>query len=221
MIYATGDTHAPIDIRKLNTKNFPEQKEMTKSDYLIILGDFGLWWGNNIKDKTEMYWRKWLNDKKFTTLFLDGNHENHRRLHSGVIAPEVINGTGYYSDSRGYLVEKKFSGYVGRIAGSIYHLRRGEVYTIEGKKFFVMGGAESVDKLSRTEGRSWWREEVPNNKEFYYGLDNLDAHNRSVDYILGHTAPESIINKYLNKNYYGVQDPVTKFFDRVIETTQF
>jgi len=35
MIYVTGDIHCPIDISKLNTKNFPIQRKMTKSDYLI------------------------------------------------------------------------------------------------------------------------------------------------------------------------------------------
>lgn len=42
MIYITGDTHCSIDIRKLNIKNFPEQRNMTKSDYVIIAGDFGV-----------------------------------------------------------------------------------------------------------------------------------------------------------------------------------
>ena len=42
MIYLTGDLHGSIDISKLNTRNFPEQKIMTKQDYVVILGDFGL-----------------------------------------------------------------------------------------------------------------------------------------------------------------------------------
>lgn len=44
MIYVTGDTHANIDIEKLNTTKFPQQKNLTKDDYLIICGDFGLCW---------------------------------------------------------------------------------------------------------------------------------------------------------------------------------
>ena len=44
MIFLTGDTHIPIDVSKLNTKNFPEQKNLTSDDYVIILGDFGLYW---------------------------------------------------------------------------------------------------------------------------------------------------------------------------------
>ena len=31
MIYVTGDTHANIDIAKLNTTKFPQQKELTKN----------------------------------------------------------------------------------------------------------------------------------------------------------------------------------------------
>lgn len=44
MIYVTGDIHG--NPRRFNTDNFPEQKEMTKDDYVIILGDFGLVWSN-------------------------------------------------------------------------------------------------------------------------------------------------------------------------------
>jgi predicted phosphodiesterase len=73
LIYVCGDTHIPIDIFKLSVGNFPEQKQMTKDDYIIIAGDFGGVWNNS---KEELYWRKWLNDKNFTTLFVDGNHEN-------------------------------------------------------------------------------------------------------------------------------------------------
>lgn len=73
MIYITGDTHIPIDIHKLSTSNFGEQKVLTKEDVVIICGDFGGVWDNS---KEEMYWRKWLDDKSFTTLFVDGNHEN-------------------------------------------------------------------------------------------------------------------------------------------------
>lgn len=41
MIYVTGDTHGVIDIGKLGFKNFPEGKNLTKNDYVIICGDFG------------------------------------------------------------------------------------------------------------------------------------------------------------------------------------
>lgn len=39
MIYVTGDTHIPIDIRKLSSKRFAPKKD--EQAYLIICGDFG------------------------------------------------------------------------------------------------------------------------------------------------------------------------------------
>lgn len=39
MIYVTGDTYGDWKTR-LNKCSFPEQEEMTKDDYVIILGDF-------------------------------------------------------------------------------------------------------------------------------------------------------------------------------------
>jgi len=215
-IYAAGDTHIPIDISKLNSKNFPEQKNMTKNDYIIVLGDFGLLWKNEI-DATEKYWLLWLNNKNFTTLFLDGNHENHRRLYSGKLASEIIDMDGCYHDE--YVIEKKFGGYVGRISPSIYHLRRGEVYTINNKKFFVMGGAHSIDKYNRIDRVSWWKEEEPNMKEFNYGLDNLNIHNNSVDYILAHTAPMSILLKYIDK-YWSCKS-TERFLEHIITLVSF
>ena len=40
MIFVTGDTHG--EPKRLNTANFPEQKELCREDYVIICGDFGL-----------------------------------------------------------------------------------------------------------------------------------------------------------------------------------
>ena len=79
MIYACGDTHGSIHINKLNELKFPQQKNLTKDDYVIICGDFGLVWYDNGED---YWWREWLSKKNFTTLFVDGNHENFELLYS-------------------------------------------------------------------------------------------------------------------------------------------
>ena len=39
MIWVTGDTHGDW-IHRVNMDSFPEQREMSKDDYVIILGDF-------------------------------------------------------------------------------------------------------------------------------------------------------------------------------------
>ncbi|WP_339193852.1 metallophosphoesterase [Paenibacillus sp. FSL P4-0176] len=167
MIYITGDIHGTISVNKrLNTKNFPQQKQLTKSDYVIIAGDFGLIWDGS---KEDQYWLKWLDKtKSFTTLFIDGNHENFDLLEEYPV--EIWNG-----------------GKVHRINDSVIHLMRGQVFEIEGKKFFTFGGAASHDKEYRKEGKSWWSREMPSQEEYEEGLKNLEKHDLKVDYILTHT----------------------------------
>ena len=52
--FITGDTHQSLTIRKLNNRSFPEQRELTKDDYVIVCGDFGMVWSNSAE---ELYWR--------------------------------------------------------------------------------------------------------------------------------------------------------------------
>ncbi|MCD7873149.1 MAG: metallophosphoesterase [Clostridiales bacterium] len=192
MIYVTGDCHG--DFQKFSTKRFPEQKELTKEDYVIICGDFGGVWNYEEESNSEKYWLDWLNDKPFTTLFIDGNHENFDRLYS---YPE--------SDWNG--------GKVHKIRSFVFHLMRGEIFTINEKRIYAFGGAASHDikdgildmseedkiYLYRKTGRyfrirnfSWWDRELPTENEMQNGLRNLEKVNYNVDYVISHCAPTSI-----------------------------
>lgn len=174
MIYITGDTHGPIDIHKLNKRYF-DDTNLTKDDYLIICGDFGLVWD---KSPEEKFWLDWLNKKNYTTLFIDGNHENFSILNS-------------------YPVETWNGGKVHRISDSVLHLMRGQVFTIDNRTFFTMGGAASVDKNWRTPGISWWPEEMPSDEEYIEANLNLYNYENEVDYIITHTAPTSIVSQLI------------------------
>ena len=59
-VFVTGDIHGAKDIHKLNSKNFIEASFLTKDDFLIITGDFGLLWSNK-PDREEIWWLNWLN----------------------------------------------------------------------------------------------------------------------------------------------------------------
>lgn len=176
MIFVTGDTHVPYDISKLNSKRWPLGNTLTKNDYLIIAGDFGLLW-EAYPNKTEEYWTKWLQKKPWTTLFIDGNHENHDRLAN-------------------LHTEDMFGSQVGVAAESIYHLRRGHVYLIDGRTFFTFGGGESIDRYRRTQGISWWPEEIPSYREFEKGWATLEAMDWEVDYVITHTCPQEVMPSY-------------------------
>lgn len=200
MIFVTGDTHGGIDIKKLNSKCFQEGKKMTKSDYVIIAGDFGFVWNGSNEDK---YWLKWFNNKSFTTLFVDGNHENFDLLNS-------------------YSIEMWNGGKVHRINNSVIHLMRGQVYTINGLKFFTFGGAKSSDIEYRKEGVSWWKEEMPSDEEYLEGMKNLKAVNFKVDYIITHTYSQktlSIINLLKNSNKEVTE--IHRYFDEIERKTEF
>lgn len=121
MIYITGDTHA--DFSRLEEDNFPIQSDMTKNDYVIICGDFGGVWNNVVESIYEKHWLDWLNNKNFTTLFVD---ENFSRLYN-------------------YPVQEWHGGKVQRMRQSVLHLMRGEFFNIDNKSFFTFGGAKSHD----------------------------------------------------------------------------
>lgn len=196
MIYATGDIHGNIDIGKLNTKRFPKQRILTKDDYLIICGDFGLVWDNS---NEEMYWRKWLASKSFTTLWIDGNHENFNLLSE-------------------FPLKEKFEGNVKEICEGVYHLERGQIYKINGKTFFCMGGASSHDKEYRIPEVSWWEQELPSITEMQKALDILNQHNWEVDYVLTHCAPMSA-QTFISPWYKN--DCLTKFLEDIQQKLSF
>lgn len=188
-VFVTGDTHNMLDWAKLNTSNFPEQKQLTKDDIVIITGDAGIVWD---QDEQDEYVQSEYNKRNFTTAFVDGNHDNHDALDKYPV--EIWNG-----------------GKIHRISESIIHLMRGQVYTIKGKKFFTMGGAESTDKAYRKEGESWWAREMPSDEEYEEALKNLKKNRYVVDYVITHCAPEGITGIKRKEN------KLTRFFDSLIE----
>ena len=203
-VFITGDTHGGAigDLNKLTSRKFPEGLELDKKDYVIILGDFGFIWSNK-QDAHEKNKLKWFEEKPWITLFVCGNHENHNRLDN---LPTV----------------KMFNGYVGKVNDSIYHLRRGNVYTIAEKTFFTFGGGYSIDKARRVENRSWWKREMPSIAEYQRGLDSLLEVDNKVDYILTHSCSNRMFSGLatrtnMNHKIFGEED-LRNYFDIIDET---
>lgn len=218
MIYVTGDTHGDW-ITRLKTDSFPEQKEMTKDDYVIILGDFGLW---NCS-KSEEYRLDWLEEKPFTTLFISGNHDNYDILDD--LPAQQWNG-----------------GSVNFLRPSVIHLMRGEVFNIEGKKFFSFGGASSHDirdgileigdkrikqwqndysKMFRINHVSWWERELPNLKEMDNGIMHLMLNANKVDYILTHSPYTSLLKQMDGGSGLYQSDILTDYLQKIKQTVDY
>ena len=215
MIYLTGDTHA--EFHRFSRKSFSAGAE----DYVIICGDFGGVWDSSAEQK---YWLDWLNEKPWTTLFLDGNHENYDLLAA-------------------YPTDRWHGGRVQFIRPKVIHLMRGQVFVIDGLRFFVMGGAASHDvadgilepddpelarklrtlnrsgALYRINHISWWKEELPSEQELAEGLENLEKLGNRVDVILSHCAP-SFVQEMIGGALYR-KDGLTDYLDRVRERCAF
>lgn len=222
MIYITGDCHGNFE--RFNTSIFPEQKEMTKGDYVIICGDFGGVWDKDEESKRETMVLDWLECKPFTTLFVDGNHENFDRLYN-------------------YPVEEWKGGKIHRIRPSVIHLMRGQVFEIEEIKLFTFGGARSHDisggilemddphyKLKkkrldrgvepyRINHLSWWAQEMPSEEEMEEGRKNLAKHNNTVDFIISHCCASSTAALLSGGEF--MPDMLTTYFEEIRQTTKF
>lgn len=221
MIYVTGDCHGDFD--KFSNHYFPEQKELTKNDVVIIAGDFGGLWELK-EDKREKWWMDWLEERNFTTLVVTGNHENYERINQ--------------------LPKKEWKGgSVGVIRPSVLVAGRGEIYDIDGIKVFCFGGARSHDisdgildsndpkwkdkarfldsrgkYMYRVKGISWWEEELPTKEEIEHSRENLAKHDYKVDLIVTHCCPSSIQSQFLP---YGEYDVLTDYLNEIKHTAAY
>ena len=225
MVYITGDCHG--DWHKFSSVVFYEQKDLSKeNDFVIVCGDFGLW----SDTKQERWWLDWLEEKNFTILFVDGNHENFDRLYSNE-----------------FPIIDFYGGKAHQIRKNVFHLIRGNVFELCGKNFFAFGGANSHDisdgilqpkdykdiskclqhyrkllsmgKMVRVNHVSWWEQEMPSQEEMNFGLETLKAHNNKVDFIITHCCPQHIASVYSNGTYKS--DKLTQYFNNISENVEF
>ena len=148
---------------------------------MIIAGDFGFVWDMFQSGAKETKWLKYLDERAFTTLFVDGNHENFDRLNA-------------------YEVSEFKGGKVYKISDSVYHLMRGQIYKFDDLKIFTLGGALSIDREYRDLGYSWWEGEMISDDDINEALQNLAKHDFSVDIVITHTCPKFVIPRIIK--YY-------------------
>ncbi|HFJ9376452.1 metallophosphoesterase [Bacillus cereus] len=194
-IQITGDIHGVLDIQRILDIDY-----LTTNDYVVVVGDFGFPW-NNSENEKDLFQQ--LVAKPFTTLFIDGNHENFTLLNK--YEEKTWNG-----------------GKVHFLSDNIIHLMRGQVFTINNKKFFTFGGASSTDKYRRMNGIDWWEEELPSYKEMDEGISNLEKYNYSIDYVLTHTCRTETLEMLCR--LYGFRpnpDCLNKYLESIYKNLNF
>ena len=187
MIYLLSDQHGGEKVGDL--KSYIQNNNA--SDLLIILGDVGLKFTDTKENKE---FDEFLLSSKNKIAIIDGNHENFRYLNS-------------------FKEEIWCGGVVNRITDNVVHLKRGYVYEIDGKTFFVFGGCKSSEKWK--EKGLWQMEEMPTEEEILRAYKNLEKYNFKVDYILMH--------KYEKGESMPTQElfELCKFIDEKVEFKHF
>lgn len=165
---------------------------------MIICGDFGLVWRDSSEERQ---WLKWLEDKPWTTLWIDGNHENFARL-------------------KAFPTERWHGGLIQKITPHIFHLCRGQIFQLEEYRIFAMGGAESHDKKYRKSGVSWWEEELPTETEIQDARIALEQANWNVDIVLTHSLSTRIQHEMFEGLSY-TDNRLTDFFQELDEKLDF
>ena len=193
MVYITGDLHGNYN-QLLNIK---EKHHLQADDTLVVLGDFGFIFYATKHEKSIL---NQLNTLGFEILFIDGNHENFNLLNAYPVTT--------YKGGKAHL-----------IGNHVFHLMRGEVFTIENKRFFCFGGAYSRDSQRRILNQDWWSQELPNAIDYETALSTLQKHGNSMDYMLTHQAPRKII-KELGR-LHPCEVPLCNFFDILMERIDY
>lgn len=170
-IFITGDIHgyaADISLRMQEISN------PTEDDVIIVCGDAGLEYGENIMGQAKKAMKKFPGK----WIILRGNHDNrYWRNHKS--------SEGWYVEN-GYLYQKKYP-------NILYTRDSGGIYTIGKYNFLFIPGAYSVDGRYRlSKGLPFEKEEQLTDDE-WNKLFSLDV--SSVNFVIAHTLPYSLENK--------------------------
>lgn len=182
-VFITGDKHGNFDF----LEKFCEENNTDRSDYLIILGDAGI---NYYLDKRDKQLKEKISKCPITLLCVHGNHEERPwniKSYSFVDVGASVKRPLHAN----YWVEKEYP--------NIIFLMDGFMYLHE-TFFYVLGGAYSIDKDYRlAKGWKWFKDEqMPKFMQEMFLEWPKPTHpadflykTESYDYILSHTAPLS------------------------------
>ena len=107
-----------------------------------------------------------------------------------------------------------YQGKAYQLEQNIFCLKRGEIYTIEEKTVFALGGGLAPYEDDPPECPP----SMPSDDELKYAVDNIQEHKRRVDLIITHEAPASV--KRMIDRSAAVND-LNIFLDTVMKNTRY
>lgn len=159
-IVIAGDTHGNAGAVEYKAKIAQDMG----CEHLFVVGDFGLWPGHAgvayLDDVNEI-----ARKHNLIVTALPGNHEDHDQWDKWFdLAP---------LDDHGFAI----------VRSNLRLTKKVHPFKLGGKRFYICGGAVSIDKQWRVEGKSWWR-----NEEFTEAdLASVEKYKGPpIDYLLTH-----------------------------------
>ncbi len=165
MVFMTGDIHGT----PRRVCFFSHRLHLSRNDTIIIAGDVGANYYLNERDEET---KRKLASVNPTVLCVHGNHE---------CRPEHISSYHLIEWNGGLVwVEDKYP--------NLLFAKDGEIYTIEGQRYLVIGGAFSIDWKWRVNARAgWWADEQPSQAIKAFVEAQIGSH--EVDIVVSHTCP--------------------------------
>ena len=204
-IYLTGDTHA--DFSDLITRSI--RYGITDRDLLVILGDVSI---NYFADYRDERHKDILALIPATILCIHGNHE--LRPTSPEVA-KLYHPITWMGDTA--YVEDAYPRFIMAADGARYH--------INGRDFFVIGGAYSVDKQYRLRmGYRWFPDEQLTTSEMNTIRRKVQEHGNREDIILAHTCPydQRPIECFMpGVEESAVDNSMEHFLQEIVDTTEY
>ena len=157
-----GDWHGDIQIARAAIRTLKREDV----HLLLHVGDLAVRWPGIKKGRFERHVHQLLDDADIEFIFIDGNHDNHKELRELDLLQD---GTRRLSDR-------------------MLYLPRGTVIERHDIRVGGLGGAYSVDREWRTEGKDLWADlEEPTLTE----AERLIA-SAPIDVLLTHEAPSGV-----------------------------
>lgn len=151
-------------------------------DTIVQCGDFGFWCDTPETTRFLSSLQADLEHHGITLYWIDGNHEDHDRLQRMTL------GLNFPTHTAGY--------------DRILYLPRGYRWQWWGKTWMSVGGAVSVDRLDRTEGKSWWPAETLTDEQIAHC-----CRPGGVDVIVAHDCPIGIDIPGIGRSFDPARDP--------------
>lgn len=178
-VYVIGDIHGDFNILEARFGDVRSPFCGEKKDVLFVAGDAGFinsYESNDSKQKRI----KNLNSLPFIIIVVLGNHENYDVIES--LSKETIFGGKCYKED----------------GVDVYYATNGQIFNIDGYKYFTFNGGLSVDKPQRLELESkygikfWWEQEI---KTQDFDAAYITYFSNRIDYVITHDVPTTIFNK--------------------------